>query len=59
MRQTPTHVNLDHFQPADRPGHCSARGRKDFGMNKVASTSWISVVILIAIVITALVLYNN
>ncbi len=28
-------------------------------MNKVASTTWVSILILIAIVVTALVLYNN
>lgn len=29
------------------------------GMNKVASTTWISILILFAIVITALALYNR
>jgi hypothetical protein len=49
-------VNLCHL--IGRPGSCNTRGG-GVGMNKVASTTWISILVLVAIVVTALLLYNN
>ena len=51
-------VNLDlcrcfQARPLQHPGFGGV------GMNKVASTTWLSILVLLAIVVTALVLYNN
>ena len=57
MRQCSACVNLVHSSVYGRPRRCNARGG-GVGMNKVASTTWISIVILIGILVAALVLYN-
>jgi hypothetical protein len=58
VRHPPPPVNPDHWPALFRPVSCNARGG-GVGMNKVASTTWLSILVLVAIVVTALVLYNN
>lgn len=54
VRQASRHVNPIHARPA-----CCTAERRSVGMNNVASVSWISVLVLVAIVVIALMAYNR